>query len=299
MTKGRIVSVGGVIDGTGGSIQRGVVLEIKGDRIAEIRRVEADADPREKVVEDLSGYTLLPAFADVHVHLCMSGSVDGRFRRRQLRQPYEEAQPIIARHLREHLSCGVLAVRDGGDYGGYAHRFRREILSRRNLPVVLRAAGRAWHAPGHYGALVGRVPLKERSLAQSIRETRRETDLVKIINSGINSLTDFGKETPPQFRPGELKEAIREGERLGLKTMVHANGCDAVKEAAEAGCHSVEHGFFMGRDNLKRLRDRGIVWVPTAFTMEAYARTFPPGSLEADTARRTLDHQLNQIRLAG
>lgn len=298
MTKTEILSVGGVIDGTGGPIRRDVILEIKGERIIGIGRVEAVERSREKAVEDLSGYTLLPAFVDAHAHLCLSGSTDGGIRRRQLSQSYEGAQQIIARHLKEDLSCGVLAVRDGGDYGGYVHRYRRENFDRRNLPVVLRAAGRAWHAPGRYGGLVGRVPLEEHTLAQSVRETRGETDVIKIVNSGINSLSAFGKETPPQFRPGELKEVVKEGERLGLKTMVHANGYEAVKEAVEAGCHSLEHGFFMGTDNLKRLRDRGIVWVPTAFTMEAYVRTLPPGSLEADTAGRTLDHQLNQIRLA-
>lgn len=299
MTKVRILSVGGVIDGTGGPIRRDVILEIKGGCIVRIGRAEADAAPRKKAVENLSGFTLLPGFVDVHVHLSMSGSTEEGLRRRQLIQSYEEVQPIIERHLKEHLSCGVLAVRDGGDCGGYAHRYRQEFLNRRGLPVVLQSAGRAWHAPGRYGGLVGRVPLDGHSLAHSIRETRGETDVIKIVNSGINSLSAFGKETPPQFRPGELKAAVKEGEKFGLKTMVHANGYEAVKEAIEAGCHSVEHGFFMGPDNLKRLSDRGIVWVPTAFTMEAYARTLPTGSREADVAKRTLDHQLNQIRLAG
>jgi len=277
MTTSRVLSVGGVIDGTGGPIRRDVILEIKGGRIVGIRRTEADVTPRKKAVEDLSGCTLLPCFVDAHVHLSMSGSTAERLRRCQLSRFYEEAQPIIERHLKEHLSCGVLAVRDGGDYGGYAHRYRREFLYRRGLPVVLQSAGRAWHAPGRYGGLVGCVPPDGHTLAHSIRETRGETDVIKIVNSGINRLSAFEKETPPQFRPRKLKSAVREGERLGLKTMVHVNGYDAVKEAIKAGCHSVEHGFFMGQDNHKRLGDRGIVWVPTAFTMEAYARALPPG----------------------
>ena len=41
--------------------------------------------------------------------------------------------------------------------------------------------------------------------------------------------------------------------------------------AAAAGVDSVEHGFFMGQENLRRMADRGTVWVPTAFTMKAYS----------------------------
>ncbi|MFO7785787.1 MAG: amidohydrolase family protein [Thermodesulfobacteriota bacterium] len=77
--------------------------------------------------------------------------------------------------------------------------------------------------------------------------------------------------------------------------MVHANGRDPVRDAVKAGCDSVEHGFFMGRENLDRMASCGTAWVPTACTMSACSRIFPPGSDEAAGARRTLDHQVLQI----
>ncbi|AQV01094.1 hypothetical protein [Desulfococcus multivorans] len=57
--------------------------------------------------------------------------------------------------------------------------------------------------------------------------------------------------------------------------MVHCNGETPVAIAVEAGCDSVEHGFFMGEENLRRMADMGTVWVPTAVTMKAYARMLP------------------------
>jgi imidazolonepropionase-like amidohydrolase len=121
-------------------------------------------------------------------------------------------------------------------------------------------------------------------------------DHIKIVNSGLNSLATFGKETPSQFNPDELKEAVQAGRELGLKTMVHANGREAVAAAIEAGCHSIEHGFFMGEKNLIKMAERDVTWVPTAFTMNAYACM--PGShqRESEVAKRNLDHQLDQIR---
>ncbi len=80
--------------------------------------------------------------------------------------------------------------------------------------------------------------------------------------------------------------------------MVHANGRIPVRQALEAGCRSVEHGFFMGRENLERMAGLPVTWVPTAFTMQAYAATLEPGARQSETARKTLDHQLEQMALA-
>lgn len=45
--------------------------------------------------------------------------------------------------------------------------------------------------------------------------------------------------------------------------MVHANGQEAVRVALEAGRDSIEHGHFMGNDNLSKMAEKGIIWVPT------------------------------------
>ncbi len=63
--------------------------------------------------------------------------------------------------------------------------------------------------------------------------------------------------------------------------------------------HLIEHGFFMGNDNLKAMADKAIYWVPTAVTMEAYCRYLKQIGKPADIARRNLDHQLEQLVKAG
>jgi imidazolonepropionase-like amidohydrolase len=68
--------------------------------------------------------------------------------------------------------------------------------------------------------------------------------------------------------------------------------------AIEAGCHSIEHGFFMGAENLKRMAEQQIHWVPTACTMAAYARSLDAGCIESKIAKKNLDHQLAQIKIA-
>jgi imidazolonepropionase-like amidohydrolase len=80
--------------------------------------------------------------------------------------------------------------------------------------------------------------------------------------------------------------------------MVHANGEEPVRVAVMAGCRSVEHGFFMGEENLERMAERGTVWVPTAVTMQAYAAQLAAAGRDPGAARRTLDHQLAQMERA-
>lgn len=77
--------------------------------------------------------------------------------------------------------------------------------------------------------------------------------------------------------------------------MVHANGERPGGEAIEAGCHSIEHGFFMGDANFERMASRGVTWVPTAVTMKGYIEHSEVGSVENEIGHRNLEHQLEQL----
>jgi len=82
--------------------------------------------------------------------------------------------------------------------------------------------------------------------------------------------------------------------------MVHANGQTPVKDAVEAGCHSIEHGFFMGTENLKRMADRQTFWVPTAVTMKTLLDNQKAGIRQGDknVIRKTLESQLKLMAKA-
>jgi len=316
MSNTSCIHAGWLIDGTGGPVQKNVLLHIRHHTIQSIETA-SKAARRPSSFQDLSEYTLLPGLVDCHVHLFMSGTDNIAARKRQLEAGYDELKAVISAHIARQLSCGVRAVRDGGDGKGLVQQYQQTCLGVNNGGVKppiradqadlsgihIQVAGKAWHQCGRYGKLIGRSPSPGETLAQAIcREVclpgNTRPDHIKVVNSGVNSLLCFGKETLPQFSQEELTQAIGEAGRHQLKVMVHANGRLPVQIAVEAGCHSIEHGFFMGAENLARMRDRQTVWVPTAFTMRAYAAHLPPSSREADTARRNLTHQMDQIRMA-
>jgi len=295
MKKETWIQAGWLIDGSGGPVRENVLVHIAHGIIREIRNItESDAILPELV--NLSDCTLLPGLIDSHLHLFMSGTNDPAVREKQLHAEFEEIKPVISGHLKQLLACGVLAVRDGGDYAGHALQYRN--LYGDKIPVRILSAGKAWRKEGRYGRLIGRSPGKGRTLAEAIAAESGGTDHVKIVQSGINSLKEFGKQTFPQFGLEELTQAVAAAHSLGLKVMVHCNGELPVASAIAAGCDSVEHGFFMGKENLKRMADLGVFWVPTAVTMKSYAQHLAQGSPEAEIARRTYLHQAEQIALA-
>ncbi len=292
--------VGWLIDGTGKPAVENRIVTIDGSRFQAIL-APSDPQPAGMTIVDLSHCTVLPALIDSHVHLVMSGSTEPSIRQAQLKGVYKDRLEAIGEHLRQHLACGVLAVRDGGDHNGDTLRYKRDTAGHPPTVVTIASAGRARNAPGRYGNLIG-IPVEAgMTLAQSAFGSEPQRDHLKLVNSGLNSLTQFGVETQPQFNANELATAVAAARRHGQPTMVHANGYLPVKLAVDAGCASIEHGFFMGRENLGRMADHGVVWVPTAVTMKAYGdylkgQGHRRDASFAEVSLKNLEHQLDANR---
>ena len=114
------IFTGWVIDGSGGPIQKDMLIEIKEGLIhsvsatspSQIKRIER----RDSELLDLGHCTVLPGLIDTHVHLAMSGTEDQNIRRRQLNTNFGEVKETISGHLRDDLAYGIVAVRDGGEH---------------------------------------------------------------------------------------------------------------------------------------------------------------------------------------
>ena len=296
MFRERWIRAGWMIDGSGVPVRKNVLIKVKDGFFEEIRPFPS-GEMKPSNFSDLSGYTLLPALADAHVHLVMSGTADQDRRKQQLNENFEQARETISFHLKQLIAHGVLAVRDGGDKNGYTQRYKNRFMKKKGPSICLHVAGKAWHKPGRYGSFVGRA-LKRGTLAAGIMRESHGLDHVKIIQSGLNSLRYFGAESRPQFRLKALKEGVEAASALGLRTMVHANGIVPVQIALDAGCSSIEHGFFMGMKNFLQMAEKQIFWVPTAGTMKAFAIHAGERGEERLMALRNLEHQLAQMGLA-
>lgn len=294
------ILAGWLIDGSGGPVREKAVLIVEDGRIASIEDYNRVDFPPTEQLTDLSHCVLLPPLVDSHVHLCMSGTIKPEARSAQLDMQCDELLPVIHEHLNNHFSHGIIAVRDGGDRFGCVKRYLDERADRSPHQVVVKTPGRAYHRQERYGALIGGTPAVNKSLVESYLCNAQSADHVKIVHSGLNSLNTYGSQTPPQFTVEELRELVVKAHAQNQKVMVHANGELPVRQALEAGCDSIEHGFFMGRESLELMAERGTYWVPTVYTMKACAEhiEFCVADAKKEVVEKNLVHQLEQLSYA-
>ena len=296
------IKAGWMIDGTGAPIQKNVLLTVKNGTIIDISSLNSDDLPHSSTITDLSSCTILPPLVDSHVHMALSSSTDPEVRKLQLSASYADRRPRIAEHVHYLFSHGVLAVRDGGDLLAHVLRYNKETIAGKikKDPVILKTTTQAWHQKGRYGSFLGKSPAEGESLTTAAAKEIDSVDHIKLINSGLNSTTEFGKETAAQFSFEEIEDLVSRMKKKNKKLMVHANGHTPVQEAVDAGCHSIEHGFFMGDENLKRMADKQTFWVPTAVTMKTLLDNWEPGTRvgNRDVISKTLESQLEQMSKA-
>jgi len=295
------IKAGWLFDGSGTLPLKNPIIAIEDGIIKKILP-ENDAETSALILTDhdfynFSDYIVMPAFIDSHVHLVMSGTDNPDVRKKQLNYKYEEAFSAIYGHIKSHHENGIIAVRDGGDYGGFSLKFACSEKSLTDkIPITVRSPGKAWMHEGCYGKLIGRPPGKGETLAEAILKDSSPSDYIKIVNSGVNSLVEFGRLSPAQFTYDELKEAVIAS---GSKSvMVHANSPAPVLSAITAGATSIEHGFFAGDEALGTMAEYGVVWVPTCVTMDAYGKIMDKADSRSYIAVKNLEHQLMQIMKA-
>jgi len=160
------------------------------------------------------------------------------------------------------LSAGIAAVRDAGlsDRSWSAGGGR---VQRPGFPVVI-SAERALYKKNGYGSWLGTAVDQQDEIKSEILKLKKAgAGIIKVIASGLVSLSEPGRITPGGFNREELFFIVREAGKHGLFVMAHANGEAAIVAAAEAGVRSVEHGFSMTGHALDVMAKQGTFWTPT------------------------------------
>ena len=88
-------------------------------------------------------------------------------------------------------------------------------------------------------------------------------DHIKIVPTGIINFAKGLVVAKPQFSVEEIQQFKNAARSHQKHVMAHASGDVGVGHAIDGGVDTVEHGFFITDDQLKKMRDKGISWVPT------------------------------------
>lgn len=201
-------------------------------------------------------------FGEGHMHIFMNG-VD--YKKAVRAQEHSVNEHVICENFRCYQEKGITWLRDGGDNFGTS---KRAAAIAQRYGITYRTPVFAIYKQGHYGGIVGRGFSTWREYQDLIREVRKEGGhFVKIMISGIMDFNRGGL-TEESLCKDEIREMIHIAHEEGFSVMAHANGSDAVREAALAGVDSIEHGNFCNEDTLQAMADTEVIWVPTVVTVK-------------------------------
>jgi imidazolonepropionase-like amidohydrolase len=250
---------------------------------------------------DLAEYTLLPGLVDAHTHLFLEVvELELRERTAYLKQSPEELLRLARARLEKLLRLGVIGVRDAGEKHGVGLALSRlcESADRPLMPYV-DSSGAAIHRHGRYGGFIG-APMEEFVSARECVEARVKAgaDRIKLIATGVIDFKKGAVTTEPQMTTNEIRELVVAATSLGKQTLAHASGDDGIEHAIEGGVDSVEHGFFVRDDQLAKMRDRQIAWVPTFAPVQEqlnHADVFGWDEGAVSNLRRILDQHAESL----
>jgi len=267
-----------IIVGNGAVIPNGAVLVREG-KIAEVfDRPPADTKPLDAEILDESGKTLMPGLIDMHVHIGAFGGIYQDTRR--YADPNADKRKLAA-----YLYSGVTAVRSTGDWLNNSLKLKALIESGEYLGAEFFACGPLFTAPGgHPMELLTYLPASMRKtgeeqfvrLPKGAAQGRAQVDDLKQAGvDGIKAVLEAGNPVVgsfPRLDTGIYDAIISEAAKDDLPSATHTGHASDVKDAADAGTTSVEHGSavdLIPAATFAEMKEKGIAYDPTASVLEA------------------------------
>lgn len=269
-----LIHAGRLIDAVGDKalLERTVVVD--NGRIAAVERGYRAPGAGDTVI-DLRNATLMPGWADMHVHLTSEYRRNNEIDRFRLDAPDVAINGVM--YAQRTLLAGFTSVRDLGD-AFLASLALRDAVNAGKVPGPrIYAAGKAiattgGHADptngwadflgGRPGPLDGVVngPVEA---AQAVRQRYKDgSDVIKITaTGGVLSIAKNGLN--PQFTEEEIRAVVSTAKDYGFTVAAHAHGAEGIKRAVRAGVDSIEHGTFMDDEAMALMKQKGTWYVPT------------------------------------
>jgi imidazolonepropionase-like amidohydrolase len=288
---------------SGQTLAPGEVL-VEGERIVEAGPAVEHPPGAETI--DLGNRTLLPGLIDSHVHLFLHPGAEDM-------QTVEESVPqrtiLALLAARDDLMAGFTAERDMGTEGaGSADTAVRQAIDRGLYPGPrLRISGNAVDILGGHedanrfnpAAYVPSNATRANNALELVEVIRRQfqegADFIKIYETGPDSLDQDRFATPYQYTEAELQAAVAEAARVGKHVAAHATGEPGTLYAARAGVVSIDHGYQLGDETIRLMREKHIFAVPT-FAISEYFAQHAASPAEADRERKLLEFHAREFR---
>lgn len=272
-------------------------------------------DPEQQAPDaDLPTHTLLPGLIDAHTHLFLEGGeLDPAKRTASLHQSPNQLRELARGRLEKLIHVGLIACRDAGDKDGVGLALSQLSASHHHpLMPYVDSPGAAIYHHGRYGSFMAEPIEDYGSPAECVEaRVRAGADRIKLIATGIMDFKKGAVVSEPQMTTEEIGALVAAARAHGKQTLAHASGDTGIDRVINGAIDTIEHGFFLRDDQLARMRDRNIAWVPTFAPVQAqldHADRIGHDSQVVSNLQRILDqhaatllraHQLGVTILAG
>jgi imidazolonepropionase-like amidohydrolase len=282
------VRAGRLFDGTGETLRSDVIVLVRNGTIEAVGSdVSIPAGAREV---DLSEWTVLPGFFDMHTHIT-SDPADG-YRESAFREYPGTAALVGAKNARVTLLAGFTTVRNAGA-GEFADIALRNAVNNGLVPGPrIYTAGNGIGITGGHCDRTGFRPdiFPETGVEEGVfngpdearaavrYQIKYGADLIKTCaTAGVLSAgTEIG---PAQVTPEEFEAMVETATMLDRRVMAHAHGIEGIRNAVRAGVVSIDHGAVLDDEIMAEMRQRGTYLVPTIMAFEYVYQAAEEGTL--------------------
>ena len=228
-------------------------------------------------------------FGEAHAHLFMNG-YDYRKAVETHKGHIEET--VLRGYLEEYRKRGVTFIRDGGDDLGVSS-FVKTIAP--EYGIDYRTPAFAIHKNGCYGSIVGKGFDTVKEYESLVLEAKkRGAHFIKLMVSGIVDFSRYGVITSTPLTREEMREFFHIAHEKGMAVMVHANGAETVRNAAECGADSIEHGRYVDEEAIEAMAEYHTIWVPTVVTVR---NLLGCGRFPDEIVKRLYEEDCRNLRL--
>ena len=263
----------------------GWVVLVQGKKIAAVGPKAQVAAPADAQVVDLPGTTLIPGLIDLHSHLLLHPYSEALWDDQVLKEPPAYRTLRAGRDAGRALMSGFTTLRDLGTEGAFdADVNLKRAIDEGVIPGPrLVGVTRAIVARGAYAPRKGFR--SDMTLPQGAQEASGEAEVASAVRDQaalgadwIKVYADYGigpdGATRPAFSQRELEVLIQTAHDLGRPVAAHANSDEGIRRAVTAGVDSIEHGAEASEATLKLMKQKGVAFLPTLATAEAYSQYF-------------------------
>ena len=279
--KGAFVLVGGrLFDGTG-KAARPATIVVQGKTITAILKPGEQNWPKDAIVYDVSGKTVMPGLIDLHTHITfLDRGDDSAYSAGNTSGSQSTVRAL--RRMAIYLQSGVTSIRDVGSHGDTPFVLKG-LQSSGEIPGPrIFAAGQLITQTGGHGASHAfGVVTNPNAMALVVSGPDAWREAVRIQFAKGADLIKLASE----YTQEEITAAVDEAHSLGLPVTVDAE-TQYIDMAIKAGVDSIEHPLPRSDEAIALMAKRGIASVPTLIPYRLVSREW--GGYNGSTSRRFL-----------